>query len=184
MAEVINVTTGKPKVGGAISEAPAGTTLPTDATSALANAFVNFGYVSEDGLTNSNTAENEQTVAWGGDVVMDTMTSKPDQFTYTLIEATNVDALKHVYGSSNVSGTLTTGIVINANSTEQAEKVIVIDMVLRGPAVKRIVIPRGKVLTVGDIVYNDTDPVGYEVTLAAYPDASGNTHYEYIKKSS
>lgn len=183
MATVNNVTTGKPKIGGAISEAPIGTALPTNATAALNEAFVNFGYVSEDGLTNSNTAENEQTVAWGGDVVLDTQTSKPDQFTYTLIEATNVDALKHVYGDDNVSGALATGITVNANSKEQVEKEIVIDMVLRNNALKRIVIPRGKVLSVGDIVYNDTDPVGYPVTLAAYPDASGNTHYEYIKSA-
>lgn len=184
MAEVNNVTTGKPKIGGAISEAPLGTTIPTTAVDELADAFVNFGYVNDEGLTNSNTAESEQTVAWGGDVVLDTQTEKPDHFSYTLIEATNVDALKHVYGADNVTGTLAAGITIKANAKEQTEKIIVIDMILRNNVLKRIVIPRGKVISVGDIVYNDTDPVGYPVELAAYPDASGNTHYEYIKQGS
>ena len=33
------------------------------------------------------------------------------------------------------------------------------------------------------VVYVDGDPVGYEVTLGTVPDASGNTHYEYIYKA-
>ena len=44
-----NVTVGKPKVGGAVHWAPLGTALPTSATEALNAAFVDLGYVSEDG---------------------------------------------------------------------------------------------------------------------------------------
>ena len=55
MAQVENVTTAKPKIDGAIYSAPKGTTLPIDAKTALDAAFKPLGYVSEDGLTNSNS---------------------------------------------------------------------------------------------------------------------------------
>jgi len=177
---VSNVTAGKPKIGGAIYRAPIGTQLPADASSTLSGAFVNLGFVSEDGVTNSNSPESDELKAWGGDTVLNLQTAKPDTYKYTLIEALNVEVLKYVYGDDNVSGTIQTGLTIKANSEDQKESIIVIDMVLNGGTLKRIVIPKGKVSEVGDIVYQDGAAVGYETTLTALPDASGNTHYEYI----
>lgn len=183
MATATNVSAAKPKLGGAVYRAPLGTALPTDATTNLNAAFVCLGYISEDGLTNANSPESDSVKAWGGDTVLTYQTGKEDNFSFTLIESLNVDVLKMIYGTNNVSGTLAEGITIEANAEEAEEACYVVEMVMRNNAVKRIVIPDAKVAEIGDITYADQEVAGYEVTLGAMPDASGNTHYEYIKRA-
>lgn len=178
-----NVSAGKPALNGAVYRAASGTTLPTDATTALSADFKCLGYCGEDGLVNSNSPSTTDIKAWGGDTVLSIQEEKKDTFQVTLIEALNEDVLKAVYGSTNVSGTLSTGVTITANAKEAEEGVWAVDMLLNSNTVKRIVIPKGKITEIGDITYSDSDPIGYEVTITALPDTSGNTHYEYIKQS-
>lgn len=175
-----HVTFGKPKLGGAIFSAPLGTALPTDAVGALDKAFKELGYASEDGLSNSNSPDADTIKAWGGQDVLTVSKGKPDEFTFTLIEALNVDTLKEVYGRSNVTGDLTTGITIKSNAKPSEPHSLVVDFVLN-QVVKRVVIPNAVVKEIGDVEYKDDEAVGYETTISALPDGQGNTHYEYIK---
>ena len=180
---VDNVAVGKPKVTGSVFSAPKGTALPTDATTALDEAYKCLGYSSDSGLVNSNSPSSTNIKAWGGDVVAVLASEKPDTFKHTLIEAQNVDALKLVYGADNVTGDLDTGITIKANNNVHDENVLVYEIIQNGVA-KRIVVPKGIVTAVGDITYSDSGVIGYETTISALPDSAGNTHYEYIKKTS
>ena len=183
MAETVtNVSAGKPAVGGAVYRAPLGTTLPTDATTALGNAFTSLGFCSDDGLTNASNIENESQKAWGGAVVLKTQTGWEDTFSFKLIEGLNVDVLKAVYGDDNVTGSLAAGITVQVNDDEPEESVWVVDMITRNDTLKRIVIPDGKLTSLEDITYSDSEAFGYGCEMTALLDRDGNTHYEYIAK--
>jgi len=182
MANASYVSVGKPLVGGSIYRAPAGTTLPTDATTALGEAFKELGYISEDGLVNANTAESTEIKDWGGLTVLTPFTNKSDRFTFTPIEALNIERLKAIYGDSNVSGTLATGITVNVNADEPEEAVYVVEILLNGGYVERIVVPRAMVAETGELTFKRDTPIGQQITLAALPDSAGQTHYIYIAK--
>lgn len=180
MNNALNVTAGKPKVGGAMYLAPLGTALPTDASSDLSAAWSSLGYVSEDGVTNNNTPESDNVKAWGGDTVLTLQTSKEDTFTFKLIESMNINVLKSIYGDANVEEV--SGVIkVTANSKIADQFAWVIDMTLKGDVLKRIVIPIASITELGEIAYTDSDAVGYEATITAVPDSAGNTHYEYIE---
>lgn len=179
--EAKNVTTGKPKIGGAVFRAPLGTPLPNSASAQLNEAFKSLGYVSDDGLTNDNSPESDTVKAWGGDTVLSMQTERADSFGLTFIEAINTEVLKAIYGSDNVTVNEETGeITVKATAEDMPAGSYVIDMILKGNRAKRIVIPNGTISELGTITYKDDEAVGYEVTITDVPDESGVYHYEYI----
>lgn len=183
---VANVSVGKPKVGGSIYRAllSASPTIPTDCTTTL-SGFTCLGYVSEDGLKHNMSNDNEEIKAWGGDIVLNVNTGRTDTFQFTLIESKDENVLKAVYGDTNVTVTAATSsapkaIAVASNNDESPACAWVIEMLTRDDNPKRIVIPNGKVTEIGEITYKDDEAVGYEITVSAEADSSGNTHYEYM----
>lgn len=177
------VTASKPKKGGSAFRAAVGTVLPTDATTALNEAFKGLGYISEDGVANNNSPAFESTRAWGGDEVLHYQTEKPDTFKFVMIEALNLEVLKTVYGDKNVTGDLSKGISINVTAEELDPSSWIIDMVMKGGVAKRVVIPSGTITAIDEIVYKGNQAVGYGITISAEPDDTGVYHHEYIVDS-
>lgn len=176
-----NVSTGKPNISGAVFVAPLGTTLPTDATTALGADFVCLGHVSEDGLENNNEMDVSAIKAWGGAIVYRSLTELDDSFALTLIESENVDVLKAVYGDSNVTTDADDNIHVEVKADDPEERVWVFDLALRNNRAKRIVISDGAITSRETITYNDSDAIGYGITVSAYPDSTGKTHDEFIE---
>lgn len=180
---VSNVTAGKPNPTGAIFRAPVGTTLPTDTDASLDEAFVCLGFCSDDGVTNAGEMDSETIKAWGGQTVLVTSTSTDDTFQFKLIEALNAEVKKFIYGDSNVTGTLATGMAVSVEGFSQADSSFVIDMKMRDNTKHRIVIPSASISEVGEITYADSEAVGYDVTLSCAADSNGKNHYEYTKRT-
>lgn len=175
------VSTGKPKVEGAVHRAALSSTLvlPSDATTALANDFAPLGYISEDGVSETTNKSSSDIKAWGGDVVDVVQTETGKTWKLKLIESMNVDVLKTVFGDDNVSET-SGKISISENCADLDFAAWVIETIMKGGRAQRIVIPMGKIISIAEIVYKDNEAIGYEVEIKAVPDASGNYDYKYI----
>ena len=172
-----NVSTAKPKAGGAIWWAPEGTAVPTDATTTLAEAFQGVGYVSEDGLTEKESRSYEKHKAWGGDTVASSQTEYGKSYTFKMIE-TNEATMKARYGADNVTASGGKVSQVKHNSKELPEGVWVIEMLIAGRILRKVM-PKAKIEEIGDVVYNDSDLVAYEVTIGLLPDSNGDYETDY-----
>ncbi len=178
-----NVLAGTPLATGGVLIGALTATAPTNATTTPAG-FTASGYIGEDGVTEANERSTDRIRAWGGDTVKVVQTEHNVTYSFTFLETLNTDVLKAVYGDSNVTMTAATGgtgklhaVLINAATL--AHKSFVFE-VKDGDAKIRIYVPDGQITEVGEITYSDSEVVGYQVTLEAFADASGNKAYKYM----
>lgn len=168
-----NITIGLPKPGGAIFWAPAGTALPEDADATLDPAFVNLGYVSEDGLTSTVAEEGDEIRGWGPEPVMRSQTAYDRTFVFNLLETSRESALRFRYGDANVTVNEDGSIKVNDNGAQAVRGVFIVDTLQNNgsdtPRIHRQI--AGDAMLVdrsGDQVYNNADPVNIPSTLMAY----------------
>jgi hypothetical protein len=86
---------------GHVYVAPAGTAMPTD-LGALPAAWVDLGYVTEDGVGFSFGRESEDLNAWQGDKVRTLTTRNPASVTFALMQ-TNSTVLPVAFGGGSVT---------------------------------------------------------------------------------
>lgn len=150
-------------VDGVVSTGPFGTaTAPTTAVSALAAPWVDLGYVSEDGVTESTSITSEKIRAWQkAKVVRTTITEGTISWKLVLIQ-TNADTVALYYGGS----VDTDGSIVIDPTKERPVIAVAID-VIDGDEIIRSYAPEAQVTEVGDQVYQNGAPIGYEVTIEA-----------------
>lgn len=156
--------------------------LPTDATTAL-TGFVEGGYISEDGVTKTVDASDDNIIAWGGDTVRTVRTEHNLSYTFTFIESSNVNVLKLIYGDENVTVDGAGNIAVRESSKLQSRKSFVIET-FDGDKKLREVIPNAQLAVSGDITYVHSDVVRYECTLTAFPDPADPNFKAYTYRSS
>lgn len=169
MTTAANVRVG---VTGTVNKADAGTTLPTDATTALDGGFEELGYLSEDGIRENRSVNVTEIRAWqNSDVVRKVKTSDDLTYSFTAIE-TNDQVLETYYGNY-------TNGVVEVSGAEGFRGVWVFE-IEDGDDITRIVVPDGQITEFGEVVYaNNGDARGYPMVVTAYADADDNKAYIY-----
>lgn len=179
-SDVKQIYSAEPLATGAIRVAPLGTAAPTTATSTLDAAFVDLGYVGADGFTEKNDRKTDNKRSFGGKVVKVIQSEFNASVEVTLLESTNAEVLKAVFGSSNVSVVAATAqhgvqVTVKKNSKRLPHLSWVIDTTdSELDAFYRNYIPDGKVSTVGDIKIVHTDTIEYKLTIEAFENADGD----------
>lgn len=153
---------------GAIYIAATSATAPTGATATL-TGFTELGYVSADGVTETRDRSTNQIRAWqNSDLVREVVTEATATIQAVLLETSGA-TLAAYYGSE--VDPLDGSIEIDPAATG-GRKSFVIDLI-DGSSAVRTYIPAGEILSVGEQVYANGEPVGYDITITAYSGASG-----------
>ena len=184
-SDVKNVYAAEPLATGSCLVAPLGTTLPTSASDALDEDFVDLGYVGEDGFTETMERNTEEKKAFGGDTVKVLQTEYNHSFQFVLLESLNADVLKAVYGADNVTVTPANGthgvqVAIKKNAKKLPHMSWVIDTTdseLGGRY--RNVIPDGQITEVSDVTIVHSDTISYEITVKCFKNSAGDYVYTY-----
>lgn len=153
---------------GAIYVGETTATAPISASGTL-TGFTELGYVSADGVTETRDRSTNQIRAWqNSDLVREVVTEATATFQAMLLE-TSASVLAAYYG-----GTLdiTDGSIEIDPTATGGRKSFVIDLV-DGSDVIRAYIPEGEILSVGEQMYQNGEPVGYDITITAYSSSNG-----------
>jgi hypothetical protein len=182
-SNVKNIYAAAPLVIGSLRVGALTTTPPTGPTDALDAGFVDLGYIGDGGFTKKLDRRTTQKRAFGGKVVKVLQSEFTSSIQLRLLESLNADALKAVYGSSNVTVTAATAqhgaqVAITVNAIKLPHMSWVIDTADDElDASYRIYVPDGQVFQVGDIKVVHTDTIEYDITINAFDDAGGNQMY-------
>jgi hypothetical protein len=130
--------------------------------------------VSEDGVTETRDRSSNDIKAWqNGATVRTVVTDSGLTYTFTLLE-TKKETVELYYGTT-VTQSASEGNFVIVPANTGGRKSFIID-VIDGAELIRTYIPQGEVTEVGDRVYANGEPIGYEVTITTYADStiSGN----------
>ena len=176
--DATKVTVGSAKATGAIWVAPSGTTLPTDATTALAGTFALLGFTSDAGVTISEDSSKETINAWEGRTeVYNVVTEYTEAVSFTPIQC-NSDVAKLTWGNSAVTVGTGGALTVKHHGEPIDPVVIVIETTPRTGIVKRYT-GTFQLYERGEQVMDGTQVDGRQLTFHAVADSNGVTMFEY-----
>lgn len=184
----LNVLAGIAGQGGTPSAAwfaPLGTTLPSDATTALAAAYLTAGYVAESGLTLSTATNTQDINAFGVTVPVRTLITSARKTGKIVFLETNV-ITQAVYRRLPLSGTgsptltASTGALAFTEGPARSQNYVAVFTATDGVNIIRKVCPNIQITDLDDEVISQGNAITYGVTFTTYPDGAGNSIYTYL----
>ena len=174
-----NVSIGKGVEGGVMFVAPKGTELPTDQTTALDAAFLNMGYIGEDGISFADSADVTTFPDMNGKTIATSTGSIEKTFTVVFTEIKK-DTLGVIYGTGNVTdadGTIT----VHDKGFNDEEYAVVLELLLKDGRKWRRVGESCKLGELGDMSINYSELASREVTMnVLYGDTIGDYWLDFI----
>lgn len=147
---------------GRILVAPLGTALPTGSQAAPNVAFQELGWISEAGVSETNGDSTNKIHGWqGGAVIREVQTQHDLTYHFVAVETSPV-VLTTYYGNYAAGK-------VEINGIQPGAQEWIIDAI-DGVDMIRVVIPYGQITARGDVTYVNGDPIGYDMTIEAYPD--------------
>lgn len=172
------VTVGAAAATGAIFVAPKGTTLPTDATTALANTYVLLGFTSDEGVQISEDSSTESIRAWEGRSNVFTIRSEyTETVSFTPIQC-NADVAKLTWGDDMVVVGSNGAITAKHHGRTLEPVVIAIETTPREGIVRRYC-GTFQLTERGEATLDGTQVDGRQLSFTANADTNGVTMYEY-----
>ncbi|WP_433661083.1 hypothetical protein ACQPW1_02065 [Nocardia sp. CA-128927] len=178
---VANIYAAMPRATGSLLRAPLGTPGPSSATSDLDPAFLDHGYIGEDGYTLAESRDVDKKKAFGGSTVKILQTDYSLTVQFAFLESINALVLRAVYGDENVTVT-GNSIAVRHNKRQLPHSSWIIDTLDSDIALRRIWIPDGQISTVDDVQIVHTETIAYTVTVEAFEDTDGTPLYEWVHK--
>jgi hypothetical protein len=168
---------------GVWNVAQTGATAPVGFT-ALAPAWKDLGYISQDGMTAAVDEERQSWTPWGAlSPIRTQVTSSTKTYAITAWETNaTVLSLYHKIPAATLTPD-TDGVVSFAESDRPSpdRRAFCFDVLDGANNQIRIYIPLGEVSERGDVVYKSDDLIGYPLTVTAYPGPDGNSVFRTMK---
>lgn len=150
---------------GQLFVAPLGSTPPTDTTTALDAAFVDLGYLTEDGVSLAVDTNREDFRAWQTtSPVRSVVTEQTLTSTFTLLQR-NADNLKLAFGGGTVAlSGAGPDVIFTPPPAGVDERMFVLEVV-DGDVIDRYLLHRGVPSLSGEVNFQRGELTGYEMEV-------------------
>lgn len=139
------------------------------------------GYITSDGVAESEDRTTEKILDWNLDVIDVVETDYGLQLTVTFAEAANAEVLKFIYGEDKVTVT-PTGVYVKKGSRDLEDRCIMFDIKGKGGAKGRGFADVCQVASIGEITYAKAGIIQYQATIDVLTDVTGEHMHTWLGK--